>query len=93
MSVVALGWRVFELFFLFAARCAAEAHAWFKALEKPKALEYYPKSMTRIKMYGKWHDMSRDMTAYGDPGTSYTFSSCKGLSVQSLLFKLFKLLF
>jgi DNA oxidative demethylase len=51
-------------------------HIAIAALEKD--LEFLPTGESRIRVYGKWHDMPRDIAAYGDAGTQYTFS---GLTV------------
>lgn len=44
----------------------------FRALEEE--VEYYPREMTRVRVYGKWHDIPMKRVAYGDEGLTYKFS-------------------
>ncbi|XP_067934078.1 DNA oxidative demethylase ALKBH2-like [Watersipora subatra] len=36
--------------------------------------KYLSKEQSRVKVYGKWHDIPRQQCAYGDPDISYKFS-------------------
>ncbi|KAK7869079.1 hypothetical protein R5R35_000798 [Gryllus longicercus] len=50
----------------------AQADALFRRLEDE--LEYFKGDLTRIFVYGKWHDIPRQQVSFGDEGLSYKFS-------------------
>ncbi|EGD75553.1 Alkbh2 protein [Salpingoeca rosetta] len=54
-----------------------EAFRLFAKLEASGEVDYYPKSMTRVQVFGKWHETHRRTTAYGDAGLAYSFSGCR----------------
>ena len=33
--------------------------------------------LTKVKVFGKWHDLPRKQAAYGDEGVTYTYSGMK----------------
>ncbi|XP_030755480.1 DNA oxidative demethylase ALKBH2-like [Sitophilus oryzae] len=37
-------------------------------------VEYYTGDLTKVKVFGKWHQIPRQQVAYGDTGLKYTFS-------------------
>lgn len=39
-----------------------------------KSVEYYEGDLTRVQIFGKWHQIPRQQVAYGDPGLTYKFS-------------------
>ncbi|GLG94997.1 DNA oxidative demethylase ALKBH2 [Gryllus bimaculatus] len=50
----------------------AQADALFRRLEDE--LKYFKGDLTRIFVYGKWHDIPRQQVSFGDEGLSYKFS-------------------
>ncbi|XP_033748685.1 DNA oxidative demethylase ALKBH2-like [Pecten maximus] len=42
--------------------------------ECERSLEYYTGQMTRVFVFGKWHNIPRKQAAYGDDGLSYSYS-------------------
>ncbi|XP_077165239.1 DNA oxidative demethylase ALKBH2 [Paroedura picta] len=52
--------------------CRAQADALFRALEREVA--YLPGELTRVQVFGKWHNIPRQQVTYGDPGLTYTYS-------------------
>ncbi|XP_060080691.1 DNA oxidative demethylase ALKBH2-like [Ylistrum balloti] len=50
-------------------------------LECEKSLNYFTGQMTQVHVFGKWHDIPRKQTAYGDDGLNYSYS---GKSVAAL---------
>lgn len=51
----------------------------FQSLERD--LEYFSRDLSRVKVFGKWHDIPRKQVAFGDEGLTYKYS---GLSVSPL---------
>jgi alkylated DNA repair dioxygenase AlkB len=39
-----------------------------------KELEFLPPEKTRVKVFGKWYNVPRRVSAYGDKGTAYTYA-------------------
>ncbi|XP_044754383.1 DNA oxidative demethylase ALKBH2-like [Coccinella septempunctata] len=39
-----------------------------------KSIEYYDGELTKVRVFGKWHQIPRQQSAYGDPGLHYKFS-------------------
>lgn len=37
-------------------------------------IEYYRGDLSKVKVFGKWHEVPRQMVAYGDNGLLYHFS-------------------
>ncbi|XP_053558101.1 DNA oxidative demethylase ALKBH2 [Bombina bombina] len=50
----------------------AEADGIFKQLEKE--IIYFSGDLSRVQVYGKWHNVPRKQVSYGDDGLTYTFS-------------------
>ncbi|KAM6317958.1 DNA oxidative demethylase ALKBH2 [Podargus strigoides] len=50
----------------------AEADEIFQQLEEE--VEYFEGEMTRLHVFGKWHDIPRKQVTYGDPELTYTYS-------------------
>ncbi|XP_004379048.1 DNA oxidative demethylase ALKBH2 isoform X2 [Trichechus manatus latirostris] len=50
----------------------AEADEIFQQLEKE--VEYFTGALTRVQVFGKWHDVPRKQATYGDAGVTYSFS-------------------
>ncbi|XP_066146927.1 DNA oxidative demethylase ALKBH2-like [Euwallacea fornicatus] len=42
--------------------------------ELEKTIHYYTGDLTKVKIFGKWHQIPRQQVAYGDQGLKYTFS-------------------
>ncbi|XP_066253048.1 DNA oxidative demethylase ALKBH2-like [Euwallacea similis] len=42
--------------------------------ELEKYIHYYSGDLTKVKIFGKWHQIPRQQVAYGDQGLKYTFS-------------------
>ncbi|KAJ8917631.1 hypothetical protein NQ315_000115 [Exocentrus adspersus] len=38
------------------------------------SVEYYEGELTKVKVFGKWHQIPRQQVAYGDDGMMYSFS-------------------
>lgn len=55
-----------------------EADALLKRCEE--SLEYFTGDLTRIKVYGKWHDIPRKQVSHGDTGVTFKYS---GLTVPA----------
>ena len=49
-----------------------ESRRFFRLLEKE--VTYLPASVSRVKVFNKWHQIPRKQAGYGDPGVSYAFS-------------------
>lgn len=43
-------------------------------------VEFEPTNKTKVFVHGKWHNIPRRQTAYGDPGTFYRFSGHKSVA-------------
>lgn len=43
-------------------------------IEHLKTVEYNSEEESKVQVYGKWYNIPRQQTAYGDTGTSYSFS-------------------
>ncbi|XP_075686588.1 DNA oxidative demethylase ALKBH2 [Rhinoderma darwinii] len=50
----------------------AEANEIFLQLEKN--IVYFTGDMSKVQVYGKWHNLPRKQVTFGDEGLSYTFS-------------------
>ncbi|NXG48164.1 ALKB2 demethylase, partial [Psilopogon haemacephalus] len=50
----------------------AEADEIFQQLEEE--VEYFEGEMTKLQVFGKWHDIPRKQVTYGDPELTYTYS-------------------
>ncbi|NXW16321.1 ALKB2 demethylase, partial [Circaetus pectoralis] len=50
----------------------AEADEIFQQLEEE--VEYFEGDMTKLHVFGKWHDIPRKQVTYGDPELTYTYS-------------------
>uniref|UniRef100_A0A8D0GVY2 DNA oxidative demethylase ALKBH2 n=1 Tax=Sphenodon punctatus TaxID=8508 RepID=A0A8D0GVY2_SPHPU len=50
----------------------AEADQIFQELEKE--VEYFEGELTKLHIFGKWHNIPRKQVTYGDVGLSYTYS-------------------
>ncbi|NXU53663.1 ALKB2 demethylase, partial [Turnix velox] len=50
----------------------AEADEIFQRLEEE--VEYFEGEMTKLQVFGKWHDIPRKQVTYGDPELTYTYS-------------------
>ncbi|XP_038619035.1 DNA oxidative demethylase ALKBH2 [Tachyglossus aculeatus] len=50
----------------------AEADRLFQELERE--VEYFTGDLSKVQVFGKWHNIPRKQATYGDPGLSYTFS-------------------
>ncbi|NXG55181.1 ALKB2 demethylase, partial [Hemiprocne comata] len=50
----------------------AEADEIFQQLEEK--VEYFEGEMTKLHVFGKWHDIPRKQVTYGDPELTYTYS-------------------
>ncbi|XP_078237963.1 DNA oxidative demethylase ALKBH2 [Pogona vitticeps] len=50
----------------------AEADRLFQELEKE--VEYFDGQLTKLHIFGKWHNIPRKQVTYGDPGLTYTYS-------------------
>uniref|UniRef100_A0A6A7G029 DNA oxidative demethylase ALKBH2 n=1 Tax=Hirondellea gigas TaxID=1518452 RepID=A0A6A7G029_9CRUS len=48
------------------------ANTLFNMLEEE--LQYFTGDLTRIKVFGKWHNIPRKQASYGDEGLTYTYS-------------------
>ncbi len=44
-------------------------------IEHLKATEYNSDKDSQVQVYGKWYNIPRQQVAFGDPGTTYTFSN------------------
>ncbi|XP_063310755.1 DNA oxidative demethylase ALKBH2 isoform X1 [Pelobates fuscus] len=49
-----------------------EADVIFQQLERE--ITYFPEDLSRVQVYGKWHNVPRKQVTYGDDGLSYKFS-------------------
>ncbi|XP_069475544.1 DNA oxidative demethylase ALKBH2 isoform X2 [Ambystoma mexicanum] len=52
--------------------CKAEADDIFLELENK--LTYFSDELSKVKVFGKWHNIARKQVSYGDPGLTYTYS-------------------
>ncbi|XP_072921991.1 DNA oxidative demethylase ALKBH2 [Hemitrygon akajei] len=43
-------------------------------LELEKTLEYFSGDLTKVQVFGKWHNIPRRQVTYGDPGLTYRYS-------------------
>ncbi|KAL1490971.1 hypothetical protein ABEB36_011638 [Hypothenemus hampei] len=43
--------------------------------ELERLVEYYSGELTKVKIFGKYHQIPREQVAYGDTGVKYTFSN------------------
>ncbi|NXI34829.1 ALKB2 demethylase, partial [Galbula dea] len=50
----------------------AEADEIFRQLEEE--VEYFQGEMTKLQVFGKWHEIPRKQVTYGDPEVTYTYS-------------------
>ncbi|XP_063171379.1 DNA oxidative demethylase ALKBH2 isoform X2 [Candoia aspera] len=50
----------------------AEADGLFRQLETD--VEYFEGELTKLHIFGKWHDIPRKQVTYGDAGLTYTYS-------------------
>ncbi|NXS58577.1 ALKB2 demethylase, partial [Brachypteracias leptosomus] len=50
----------------------AEADRLFQQLEEE--VEYFEGEMTKLQVFGKWHNIPRKQVTYGDPELTYTYS-------------------
>ncbi|XP_074026355.1 DNA oxidative demethylase ALKBH2 [Leptinotarsa decemlineata] len=39
-----------------------------------RTVEYYDQELTKVRVFGKWHQIPRQQVAYGDEGLTYAFS-------------------
>ncbi|XP_051888242.1 DNA oxidative demethylase ALKBH2 isoform X2 [Pristis pectinata] len=43
-------------------------------LELERTLEYFSGDLTKVQVFGKWHNIPRKQVTYGDPGLTYRYS-------------------
>ncbi|XP_062890278.1 DNA oxidative demethylase ALKBH2 [Mobula hypostoma] len=43
-------------------------------LELERTLEYFSGDLTKVQVFGKWHNIPRKQVSYGDPGLTYRYS-------------------
>ncbi len=62
---------------LFPSR-SRQSRDFFRRLEQE--VEYQDSSKSRVRVFGRWHQIPRKQAGYGDPGVAYSFS---GTSVRA----------